>query len=55
MGVGLGQSGPEVFVMRFLAAAVLMCSVSAPALAQVSQDTLAEAVDSAISNNMKLS
>ncbi len=40
--------------MRFLVAAVLMCSVSAPALAQVSQDTLAEAVDSAISNNPEL-
>lgn len=40
--------------MRFLAAALLMCSVSAPALAQVSQDTLAEAVDSAISNNPEL-
>lgn len=40
--------------MRFLAAAVLMCSVSAPALAQVSQDTLAEAVDSAIGNNPEL-
>lgn len=40
--------------MRFLAAAVLMCSVSAPALAQLSQDTLAEAVDSAIDNNPEL-
>jgi hypothetical protein len=44
----------EGFVMRFLAAALLMCSVSAPALAQVSQDTLAEAVDSAIGNNPEL-
>ena len=40
--------------MRFLAAALLMCSVSAPALAQVSQDTLAEAVDSAVGNNPEL-
>ena len=40
--------------MRFLAAALLMCTVSAPALAQASQDTLAEAVDSAISNNPEL-
>ena len=40
--------------MRILAAIVLMCSVSTPALAQVSRDTLADAVDSAISNNPQL-
>lgn len=40
--------------MRILFAALLMCSVSAPALAQTSQDTLAEAVDSAIGNNPEL-
>jgi len=31
-----------------------MCSVSTPALAQVSRDTLADAVDSAIGNNPQL-
>lgn len=40
--------------MRFLAAAVLMCSVSAPAFAQASQETLSDAVDSAIGNNPEL-
>jgi outer membrane protein len=40
--------------MRVLFAALLMCSVSTPALAQTSQDTLAEAVDSAIGNNPDL-
>jgi outer membrane protein len=40
--------------MRFLAAALLMCSVSAPAIAQASRDTLANAVDSAIGNNPQL-
>lgn len=40
--------------MRILAAIVLMCSVSTPALAQASRDTLADAVDSAISNNPQL-
>lgn len=40
--------------MRMLAAIVLMCSVSTPALAQVSHDTLADAVDSAIGNNPQL-
>ena len=40
--------------MRMLAAIVLMCSVSTPALAQVSRDTLADAVDSAIGNNPQL-
>jgi outer membrane protein len=37
--------------MRFLAAAILMASVSMPALAQTSQDTLVDAVASAIRNN----
>jgi outer membrane protein len=41
-------------VMRILAALILMGSVSAPALAQASQDTLGEAVESAISNNPTL-
>ena len=40
--------------MRMLAAIVLMCSVSTPALAQGSHDTLADAVDSAIGNNPQL-
>lgn len=40
--------------MRLVAAILLMCSVSAPALAQGSRDTLAEAVDSAIANNPEL-
>jgi outer membrane protein len=40
--------------MRFVAALVLMASVSGPALAQASQETLASAVDSAISNNPSL-
>lgn len=40
--------------MRIFAALALMASVSAPALAQASHDTLAEAVDSAISNNPTL-
>jgi len=40
--------------MRFLAAAVLMCTVSLPAFAQASRETLADAVDSAIANNPKL-
>lgn len=44
----------EDFAMRMLAAIVLMCSVSTPALAQVSHDTLADAVDSAIGNNPQL-
>jgi outer membrane protein len=37
--------------MRFAAAALLLASLSAPAFAQASRDTLAEAVDSAIQNN----
>lgn len=40
--------------MRVLLSALLMCSVSAPVLAQTSQDTLAAAVDSAIGNNPEL-
>ncbi len=40
--------------MRIFAALVLMASVSMPALAQASHDTLAEAVDSAIANNPTL-
>lgn len=40
--------------MRILAALILMGSVSAPALAQPSQDTLGEAVASAIANNPSL-
>lgn len=40
--------------MRLVAAILLMCSVSTPALAQASRDTLAEAVDSAIANNPEL-
>ncbi len=40
--------------MRMLAAVALMCSVSTPALAQVSHDTLADAVSSAIGNNPQL-
>jgi outer membrane protein len=40
--------------MRIFAALVLMTAVSAPALAQASHDTLAEAVDSAIANNPAL-
>lgn len=40
--------------MRIFAALMLMASVSAPAVAQASHDTLAEAVDSAISNNPTL-
>ena len=40
--------------MRIFAAVVLMASVSTPALAQASHDTLSEAVDSAISNNPTL-
>ena len=40
--------------MRIIAAVVLMASVSTPALAQASRDTLSEAVDSAISNNPTL-
>lgn len=40
--------------MRILFAAALLASVSAPAFAQVSHDTLAEAVDSAFSNNPQL-
>ena len=40
--------------MRFLAAALLLCSVSAPAFAQASRETLADAVDSAIANNPEL-
>lgn len=37
--------------MKFLAALLLLASVSAPAVAQASRDTLADAVDSAIGNN----
>ena len=37
--------------MRILAAALLLASVSAPAIAQASRDTLADAVDSAIKSN----
>ncbi len=40
--------------MRFLAAALLLCTVSAPAFAQASRETLADAVDSAIANNPEL-
>ena len=40
--------------MRIFAALVLMASVSTPALAQASYDKLADAVDSAISNNPTL-
>ncbi len=40
--------------MRILAAVMLMASVSTPALAQASRDTLADAVDSAIANNPTL-
>ena len=40
--------------MRIFAALVLMASVSTPALAQASRDTLADAVDSAIANNPTL-
>ena len=40
--------------MRLLAAALLMCSVSLPAFAQGSRETLSDAVDSAISNNPEL-
>lgn len=40
--------------MRLLVAAVLLASVSAPAIAQASQDTLGEAVASAIGNNPQL-
>ncbi|RYZ14918.1 MAG: type I secretion protein TolC [Alphaproteobacteria bacterium] len=40
--------------MRIFAALVLMASVSTPALAQASRDTLADAVDSAVSNNPTL-
>lgn len=40
--------------MRILAAVLLAASVSTPALAQASRDTLADAVDSAISNNPTL-
>ncbi len=40
--------------MRIFAALVLMASVSSPALAQASRDTLADAVGSAISNNPTL-
>lgn len=40
--------------MRIFVALMLMASVSAPAVAQASHDTLAEAVDSAISNNPTL-
>src|SRR5262245_30762981 len=40
--------------MRVLFAAFLMASVCAPALAQASQDTLPEAVASAIGNNPQL-
>ncbi len=40
--------------MRFLAALILMGSVSAPALAQASQETLADAVAAAITNNPSL-
>ena len=40
--------------MRIFAALVLMASVSTPALAQASHDKLADAVDSAISNNPTL-
>lgn len=40
--------------MRFLAAALLLCSVSAPAFAQASRETLADAVDSAVANNPEL-
>lgn len=40
--------------MRMLAAVALMCSVSTPALAQVSHDTLADAVASAVGNNPQL-
>ena len=40
--------------MRIFAALVLMASVSTPALAQASHDTLADAVDSAIANNPTL-
>jgi outer membrane protein TolC len=37
--------------MRLLATCVLLAALAAPALAQPSRDTLADAVDSAISNN----
>jgi outer membrane protein len=40
--------------MRIFAALVLMASVSTPALAQASRDTLSDAVDSAVSNNPTL-
>ncbi len=40
--------------MKIFAALVLMASVSTPALAQASRDTLSDAVDSAISNNPTL-
>lgn len=40
--------------MRFALAALLLASISAPALAQASRDTLADAVDSAIKNNPEL-
>ncbi len=40
--------------MRIFVALMLMASVSAPAVAQASHDTLAEAVDGAISNNPTL-
>jgi outer membrane protein len=40
--------------MRILAAALLLASASAPAFGQVSRDTLAEAVQSALANNPRL-
>ncbi len=40
--------------MRILAAIVLMCSVSTPALAQASRDTLGDAVESALANNPEI-
>ena len=45
---------PKELAMRIFAALVLMASVSTPALAQASRDTLADAVDSAIANNPTL-
>lgn len=50
----MGPGNPKESVMRIFAAVVLMASVSTPALAQASHDTLSEAVDSAISNNPTL-
>lgn len=52
-GCVLGPDNRES-AMRILAAILLMSSVSTPALAQASRDTLGEAVDSALSNNPEL-